>query len=57
MIVMRKAYIKPTTEVVVGEIEGMICTSGVTGGSGLDEDGLIYGGIDPIGALEAETRQ
>lgn len=54
---MKKAYIIPTTEVVVSEIEGMICTSGVTGGSGLDEDGLIYGGIDPIGALEAESRQ
>ena len=57
MIVMRNTYIKPTAEVVVGEMEKMVCTSGVTGGSGLGDNGLDYGGIDVIGNLEAETRQ
>lgn len=48
---MKKVYMAPAIEVVAGEMEELICASGVSGDNGMD-----YGGIDETGAMEAETR-
>lgn len=50
---MKKVYFAPQTEILEYMTEEMIAASGVTGEGDFD---IPYGGLDPTGSLEPESR-